>query len=479
MRFRVVSLILLSITSFLGAQETQRRLDTSESTAVASTQQTGGGNTGTNRDLLSLFAAALQSYSASGGQALTFDYKIPGLGKSLAANAQLVLRQPQLNEKFLEQYADQADVVKNLENELSYGDDLAFTLTIGPTAKKAEEKIQKAFQTAATPVLIARTVDVAEARPEIAVARSMRAPATVADVQVRRQTAVARSMAAVGLTVEDVPAGFGYFDAVLRREPAAAPMARPTDAASRGRVEAAMPMLREIAISSTEIAEELADDIAVLAANQSKFTLDASYRDRQEAIGPKEWFVKTTYEWGVGTNIAKRLEENNAADCATKYRRTAELDEDCQEPYARALKEAVDDPDVKMGSRVTFALEYHDLSEVNLTQPVTFNLKGSRSLVYSLVAGRDLLMDNEVDKRGRIELSISYDDVTDDNEPEKARKDRFIGKLTYSQRINDQLDIPISLTYANHSDYLTDVDRKLNAHFGISYKLPDLGKSAK
>jgi hypothetical protein len=60
--------------------------------------------------------------------------------------------------------------------------------------------------------------------------------------------------------------------------------------------------------------------------------------------------------------------------------------------------------------------------------------------------------------------------------PDKARKDRLIAKLTYAQRINDKLDIPISLTYANHSDYLTNVDRKLNAHFGISYKLPDMTK---
>jgi hypothetical protein len=35
--------------------------------------------------------------------------------------------------------------------------------------------------------------------------------------------------------------------------------------------------------------------------------------------------------------------------------------------------------------------------------------------------------------------------------------------------------MPLSLIYANHSQFLSNVDRKLNVHFGIAYKLPKIG----
>jgi len=34
------------------------------------------------------------------------------------------------------------------------------------------------------------------------------------------------------------------------------------------------------------------------------------------------------------------------------------------------------------------------------------------------------------------------------------------------------LAMPLTLTYANHGSFLGDVDRKLNGHFGLSFKMP-------
>ena len=55
--------------------------------------------------------------------------------------------------------------------------------------------------------------------------------------------------------------------------------------------------------------------------------------------------------------------------------------------------------------------------------------------------------------------------------PETVR-DRFVASATYTYKINDMMSMPFSLVYANHASYLGDVDHKLNAHFGISFKMP-------
>ncbi len=73
---------------------------------------------------------------------------------------------------------------------------------------------------------------------------------------------------------------------------------------------------------------------------------------------------------------------------------------------------------------------------------------------------------------GRIDLSFRFEDVKDPSDPTKNARSRGIGSITYTQKINDSLSIPVSLLFANHSSDLGDVNKKFNAHFGLVYKLP-------
>lgn len=470
MRFRVVLFILVCIAaSVMTAQNTQRILDTSESTAIASPPQVMG-NDPTNVDLLSLFRAAFQSYAESGGQAVTFSYKFPSFGTSLAAKGQLVLRQPKLDAKFAAALSAQPDRVASLERDLNFDDDVSFVLTIGPTASKSEKQIEQAFQTAYETLYNNVQGDSAGATTNRARAIRERAPALGAVTAIPAMESILKANA------QRVAASqpFEKFDAILQPGDL-----RNADALAQFRtatpgVAVSLEQMERIAAAG-ELIREIAKDMAVVSANQSKFTLNASYRDRNEFAGPDEWMVKTGYEWGVGTNVAKRLENDDKKNCAQSYR-AMQIAPDCEPAYAKVLKDTSEDGNVKAGLRFAFALEYKEFSKVALTQPVTFELKGSRSLIASLSGGLDLLQNNDLPARGRLELSIAYDDVRDDNDPSKNRKDRLIGKLTYSQRITEKVNLPITLTYANHADYLTDVDRKLNAHFGITYSFPDLTK---
>ena len=102
---------------------------------------------------------------------------------------------------------------------------------------------------------------------------------------------------------------------------------------------------------------------------------------------------------------------------------------------AVALDEASKDDTVKTGTRFTFNVEYHDLSAVkfsrsDLTPTVDLDLPSSRSVVASLVYGRDVFLDEpddptKKDRSGRIELTVTYDDVSGD----KDRKDKLIASV--------------------------------------------------
>lgn len=51
---------------------------------------------------------------------------------------------------------------------------------------------------------------------------------------------------------------------------------------------------------------------------------------------------------------------------------------------------------------------------------------------------------------------------------------RWVGTLTISVPFGEKMTIPVSITYANKAELLGDQNDRVGAHFGISYRLPDL-----
>src|SRR5204862_4769878 len=110
--------------------------------------------------------------------------------------------------------------------------------------------------------------------------------------------------------------------------------------------------------------------------------------------------------------------------------------------------------------------------------------------VYSITYGRSAKI-SEAAKDGRIDVAVNYEDTraartTDNVElglPNRVialetaastvpPRDRFVASIAYTYKMTDNFSFPISLVYANHAAFLGDVTRKLNAHFGLVYKLP-------
>ncbi|MGZ5443444.1 MAG: hypothetical protein ACXW5U_20780 [Thermoanaerobaculia bacterium] len=215
---------------------------------------------------------------------------------------------------------------------------------------------------------------------------------------------------------------------------------------------------------------EFAGQFALLLSNQPQLYGSVIYRARKSVAGPTERAARVTYEMG-GHNLNRFYREH--ADCLSPA--DAVVD-DCAEKLAAFAGAPENDP----GHRLAISAEYRTSDAFRVTLPdytVDFKASSAHSLVYSLAYGRKNVM-----KKGRLDVAVHYEDTTVSEvtdlipteavvESRKAVRDRLVASATYTYKVNDQMAVPLSLVYANHSEHLGDVDRRLNAHIGITFKM--------
>jgi hypothetical protein len=136
----------------------------------------------------------------------------------------------------------------------------------------------------------------------------------------------------------------------------------------------------------------------------------------------------------------------------------------------KAYKEYVDKNEkaIEKGTRFSISGEYVDAdgetidTEIQGINPIVS--KSARKLVLSLGWSRKLnFSDSEPIK---LDLVASYESVSDD----PKRQDRGVATLTFTRKVGD-MEIPFGIVYANHSEFLGDVDSRLSAHLGIRFKM--------
>ncbi len=214
-----------------------------------------------------------------------------------------------------------------------------------------------------------------------------------------------------------------------------------------------------------------ADQFSILLNNQPQIYGEVEYRALKDVAGPDQRAARFTYEMGfhnLNAFYAAHPECGGAAPAAN-----------CASALMDAAKAANDAPE----DRVAVSIEYRKWNAWNVFLPdlANFSARGARSFVYSVTYGRNHMMT----EKGRLDVEVNYEDttartVTDVVPPALfltgdktlAVRDRFVASATYTYKINGQMAMPLTLTYANHGSFLGDVDRKLNAHFGLSFKMP-------
>jgi hypothetical protein len=189
--------------------------------------------------------------------------------------------------------------------------------------------------------------------------------------------------------------------------------------------------------------------------NQPQWSLTAEYHARDEAVGPDEFKAELSYEMGlvnVNTYRTASCGETDALLCLENY-----------------LSEHVDD--LKASNRVTFKADYSKLQRLNFSLPGTtlfaFSEKPVERFSLSAAFGRYLGKEVSSRTRARVDVSIGYEDFSDD----PARQDRGLATATFTYPVAEGFYLSVGAIYATKPEFRGDVDEELSARAGFTYKV--------
>jgi hypothetical protein len=103
-----------------------------------------------------------------------------------------------------------------------------------------------------------------------------------------------------------------------------------------------------------------------------------------------------------------------------------------------------------------------DLPEHDLTGLI---INAAKKLIIAAGWSRKFLAAGEGEPV-RLDFTGRYEDVSDDPE----RRDRGVVTLTVTRKIGGA-EVPFGIVYANHGEFLGDVDERLSAHVGLKLSL--------
>jgi hypothetical protein len=196
-------------------------------------------------------------------------------------------------------------------------------------------------------------------------------------------------------------------------------------------------------------------DLADLIDGEPHFTIESAYRRREDAAGPDVRSVSLRYEFG---NISFRNFKEWANE-GQKGINAASVQE-----YLSAQKAPRALP------KFSVSVEYSESTELRIPlaegtpdffQPEAYKLSGVARAGWFFGGGRDR----------RLEFEATYDDVSDD----PARQDRFIGELSWVEKLSGLAqavagsDLVVTLVYANKPEFRGEVDEELGLRFGLKW----------
>jgi hypothetical protein len=386
-------------------------------------------STSSLKDFLSVLSASIESSSLSNdGNALTFDTNLPSPlnGDAHRIKLQFVFDTPQLDPQIADKLSSNSAQVTALQDDLTSTDNVTGSLSFNPATTS-----------------IGRSIAPHGDFFDALVAVTFPTQGTLDE---------ARRNAIRAANITDPSKPFSDIDDSV-------------EAATIQQFQASASALGS-ALANTE---DMRKAFALLLSNQPQAYGSALYHYRSVLVGPDEYGVKATLElssrnlrsfYKLYTTCTPDAFRNGpasgrtaaASDCLAKLKQ-----------YAAPL--AARDS----GTRLSLSVEHRMTDARTYTLPDnlgTVQNDEATSTTATLVLGFVPMARDTT--TGRLDFTASFENVSGD----PLRDNRFVASATYTQKINDMLSIPVSLVYANRDQYLSNVDEKLNAHFGIIYKLP-------
>jgi hypothetical protein len=411
---------------------------------------TGGVNLASNtKDFLPLLAlSGLLGDSAKAGSDGTYvidlNFLIPGLAQDNNAQLQAVVNsQPKVSGELADQLpeATRDDTVKKLEGTLGSTDDYAVSFTynwIDRYHGRGFKQYGKRFS----------------ALVQAVSARS--APA--------REKGQSQASSDLGTYLSNQDE-FNDFDALNT------PFDEIADLATRAELkEVTEGAIDQEAAKLTSDRKAFADagllHFADLLDNQPQLYFSAQKRFRAALVGGDETSFKLTYSWAL-TNFNHAMSDacHVGLDNETPSK---EILSSCLDQYSGFVKS--NSATLKDGTKFSFSAEYMNVAKDEIDLPAQgltgLTLNAAKKVIVSAGWTRLFSAGEAGGQPVRLDLIAKYENVTDDPE----RRDRGVATLTVTRKFGT-LTIPFGIVYANHGEFLGQVDRQLSAHLGLKFDL--------
>jgi hypothetical protein len=217
---------------------------------------------------------------------------------------------------------------------------------------------------------------------------------------------------------------------------------------------------RPLAALNAKVAER-AELFNQLVANQPQATLSATYHDRDPLVGRNETSVDLSFEMPAAPNINEflrswRSEKGDWQKALTNLEsRTKEIKAGTKWSIVANYREAE-------GYKVTYQPTTEGAAPVSLDRPRSHEL--SLKTQYTRNATWQKMKVEGIETFPALHIAAEVIDVS--NDPD--RQDRRVFTLTYDIPVRKGVSFPVSLVYANRSEFLGQPDRQFGAHVGLS-----------
>jgi hypothetical protein len=220
------------------------------------------------------------------------------------------------------------------------------------------------------------------------------------------------------------------------------------------------------------------ENLATLIDNQPEWALTGSFHDRGAFNGPDETSASFDYQVGLIhlTNIRQKLRNTACVAEADK----AAVGEIASETAINnsCLTAALKDKQISsnLSDKIVVNVSYikvnryrlNDLGDISATGFTPVDLKRTSEWKAKGQWGRKLGF-AVTDQRPRLDVSVEFHRTAKGGE---RTLNRFVSTATLTVPWSTSASFPVSLSYANKSEFISDARKKLSMHFGLSYRLP-------
>jgi hypothetical protein len=203
--------------------------------------------------------------------------------------------------------------------------------------------------------------------------------------------------------------------------------------------------------------------LADLVQQQPQLIFSLSHDIRDEIVGPEKTSATVTWEM-TRRNVSAFLNGPGGA-CKSK---DVGNGKDEYDRCVSALQNYLSDGGAGLQQQWRFKLaaSYQRVKSVTYSYAsdgVSLSLPDTDRWEVAFAAGRPL---GGAAGKDRIDVEFAYDSNLDND---TTNKERVKATLTYTKHM-DTVDLPLSIVYANKSEFLGEVDHQISLHFGLKFR---------